>query len=437
MQTRSNKENTLTFRESKKEHPLQKLTYFGLFLFTVMLYFRPYETIPGLQGTEGIAQVFAAVTIILFLLWQISAKGRLSALTTEVKCILFIAVFAVLTIPLAKDPGIAWATFQENLVKIVAIFIVAVNLLDSKRRIWGLLTLSIGIGVMLSYQSINLYRQGIFATEGYRVSVDYGGMFGNPNDVSLHLAIFAPIAFALGLATRKRLGRYVYFAVAALMVAGCMVTQSRGGFLGFMAVAGFLVWKLGRSRRLKTILISAAVATVFIAFAPGNYGTRILSIFDSSLDRVGSSNQRRESLERSIMVTLRNPIGIGIGNSVVVGVGEQETHNAYTQVSSELGWLPFAAYLILLISPLRKLGAIDRQMYEQSDYSWQYYWSIGLQAGIIGYMVSSFFASVAYQWYVYYPIAFAVGLRSIYESEKGAERGVEKKVGKAAVLARA
>jgi hypothetical protein len=34
-------------------------------------------------------------------------------------------------------------------------------------------------------------------------------------------------------------------------------------------------------------------------------------------------------------------------------------------------------------------------------------------------MVSSFFLSVAYHWYVYYLVGFAVCMRRLYESETG------------------
>ena len=46
--------------------------------------------------------------------------------------------------------------------------------------------------------------------------------------------------------------------------------------------------------------------------------------------------------------------------------------------------------------------------------------SIGLQASIVGYMVSSFFASVAYNWFIYYLIAYAVAFRRIYSLEERA-----------------
>jgi hypothetical protein len=44
---------------------------------------------------------------------------------------------------------------------------------------------------------------------------------------------------------------------------------------------------------------------------------------------------------------------------------------------------------------------------------------VGLQASLIGYMVSSFFASTAYLWYVYYLVGYAVCLRRMYEAEHG------------------
>jgi hypothetical protein len=61
-----------------------------------------------------------------------------------------------------------------------------------------------------------------------------------------------------------------------------------------------------------------------------------------------------------------------------------------------------------------------------------YYLAMGVQASIIGYMVASFFSSVAYQWYIYYLVAYAVCLRRIYEGKR--ESG-ELAVGKAQATA--
>ncbi len=391
------------------------LTFGGIFLFTLVLYFRPYELIPELSGFSSIALVIAVGTLAVFLPTQFSLEGTLTALPIEVKCVIFMTLWALLTIPIAKDPGLAWATFTDSFIKVAIMFIVMVNTLRTESRIKALMWLGIAVGIMLSWQALDLYRKGEFKTEGYRVSVDFGGMFGNPNDMSIHLVIFIPIAIALGAAAGNWVIKGIFFGSAVMMTAGSFVTQSRGGFLGLIAVAAVLVWKLGRRQRFKAMLISAIVGVAVILLAPGNYGLRILSIFIPSLDPVGSSDQRTELLIRSIVVSLRNPLGIGIGNFEIVGTHNLGTHNAFTQVSSELGWLAFAAYMIILLSPIRKLDIMERNLFAEGQNSWLYYLSIGVQASLAGYFVSSFFSSVAYNWYVYYPIAYAIGLRRLYQ----------------------
>lgn len=422
-QKKIEKDERLLSRDRWLAHDGHTLTYAGIFLFTLIVYFRPYDWIPGLSSFNSMALVVAVATLLIYLPTQFTAEGSLTTLPTEIKCVLFLGLWALLTIPIAKNPSMAWTKFSEDYIKIVVIFVVMVNTLRTKSRLKGLMWLSIGVGVMLSYQAIGLYREGVFRTEGYRVSVDFGGMFSNPNDMALHLVIFTPIAIALGIASKNKLSRLVYFASAGMMVIGNMVTQSRGGFLGLLAVSVVLVWKFGKKQRFKTILVSLIIGLLVMAFAPGNYGLRVLSIFVPSLDPVGSSEQRKELLIQSLWATLSNPQGLGIGNFPVISIRNLETHNAYTQISSELGWLAFAAYVILLISPLRKLGAVERQMFAREDFSWIYYLSIGIQASIIGYMVSSFFGPVAYNWFVYYPIAYAVCLRRIYQAGQ-AEKGI-------------
>jgi len=43
---------------------------------------------------------------------------------------------------------------------------------------------------------------------------------------------------------------------------------------------------------------------------------------------------------------------------------------------------------------------------------------VGLEASLIGYMVSSFFASVAFLWYAYYLVAYAICLRRLHDTER-------------------
>jgi O-antigen ligase len=94
----------------------------------------------------------------------------------------------------------------------------------------------------------------------------------------------------------------------------------------------------------------------------------------------------------------------------------QSTHNAYTQVGAELGLPALIVYIMFLVGPLKELRRIERETAEDRKSARFHYLAIGLEASLIGYMVSSFFASVAFLWNVYYLIGYAICLRRLYVS---------------------
>lgn len=393
------------------------LTYIGLYLFSIMVLFRPYELVPGLEFLAATAFYFAIASLLIYIPTQFSTEGNLTIITTEVKAILALTAIALITMPIAKDPGIAWEQFNDPYIKAVLFFLMMINVIRTRRRLMGMIWLSLLIGVVLSYMAIGMYMRGEMQVEDYRVGVKIGGMFENPNEFSLHLVMMLPLTVTLAIASRNKLMKVVYLAMTGIMLFTNMITYSRGGFLGLIAASGFLAWKLGRKSRFLVSFTALLIGVLVTALAPNNFGLRVLSIFIPGLDAAGSSDQRRELLERSVLVSLRNPWGIGIGNFPIVGVHNLVSHNAYTQVSSELGILGLIAYLIFIISPFQKLGAIDRTLFAKNNLDWFYYVSIGLQGSFIAYFIASFFASVAYYWYVYYLVAYAVAFRRVYYIE--------------------
>jgi O-antigen ligase len=394
------------------------VTYVLLYIFSVIVLFRPYEILPGFDWLAFSAFYVGVATLIIFFPSQLATEGNLTKLSTEVKAVLAMTLIAFLLIPISVDPGTAWETFNDPFIKAVAIFVVLVNVVRTRHRLMQMMWLSFGIGIYLAVCAVDYYMEGKFSVESYRVAVtDVKGIFGNPNEMALHFVMMTPITLCLALATKSKIWKVIYFAATALFVAANMVTYSRGGFLGLLSVGVVLAWKLGRKHKLQTAIVSTLVGGITILAAPGNYGLRMISIFIPSLDPVGSSDARQELLTRSLLVTARNPWGIGIGNFPIVATQNHQTHNAFTQVSSELGIAGFVAYMIFMISPFRRLRAIERRQFDADDLNWFYFVSIGLQASIIGYWVSSFFASVAYNWFIYYLLAYAVAFRRIYSLE--------------------
>jgi O-antigen ligase len=394
------------------------ITYAGLFLFTIVLYFRPYEYFSSAEWLQTSASWIAIITLIIFFPTQLALEGNLMTRPREVNLVLIFCVAGLLSIPFATSPLEAWDTFNTVFLKAVLIFIVIVNVVRTRRRLWGLFFLTIAVSCLLSVNALSDYHSGKVVVEGYRVMGSIGGMFANPNDLAMHLVTVLPIAIALGLSSRNIVLKVVYWAVGTLLVATVTVTYSRGGFLALLAVVTVLSWKLGRSKRWTVLLLLIFGVVLFVSLAPGNYGLRLASIFIPGLDPNGSRTARQDLLQRSIMVALRYPIfGVGMGNFHHRGFQELGTHNAYTQVASEMGLFACFIYIKFLVGPLRRLRVIEALTFPTRKGSRHYYLAVGLQASLIGFMVASFFASVAYHWYVYYLVGYAVCFRRMYEAE--------------------
>jgi O-antigen ligase len=395
------------------------LSYAGLFLFTVILYFRPYELIPALAGFTSMAFWVAVPTLIIFFITQFARAGNLTARPREVNIVLLFVVTALLSIPLAINRAEAWNEFDGTFDRAVLMFIVMVNVVRTERRLRALLWLVLAISCFLAASAIQDYRAGILAVQGERVAGVVGGMFGNPNDLALHLVTMIPIAVAFFFMKRNPLTKLLCVIATALLVAAIVVTFSRGGFLGLLGAGGVLAWKLGRRHKLAVGACILAAAIGFFVLAPGEYAARLGTITNVSADVTGSSSQRQQLLIRSLMVTAQHPLlGVGMGNFHIVSIHELVSHNAYTQVSAEMGLAAVALYIWFMVAPLRRLRAIERETYAARRASRFYYLAVGLQAALVGYMVSSFFASVAYNFYVYYLVGYAVALRQLYEAAR-------------------
>lgn len=383
------------------------LTFVGLFLFTCLVFFRPYEFSPNLKWLSTSAFWVAAFTILVFILTQLGLENRISARPREVKLILLLLSTAVLSIPRALDPLRAWNSLTDYL-KVVLIFIIMVNVLRTEARLRILILLSLIAGCVLSVAAISDYWTGRLTLQGLRIQGVIGGLFDNPNDLALHLVTAIPIAIALLFSSRNLFGKTFYLFCGLLMIAGLVATFSRGGFLGLTCALSLAFWRLARTNRwLLTLLLPFALIGFIIA-SPSGYLTRISTTND------GSAIARTDDLKRSIIVAVHHPIlGVGMNNYTMFSNNNLATHNAYTQVGAEMGLIAMALYILFMITPLKHLRIIIRETSAHRKSS-LFYLAVGLEASLVGYMVSSFFASVAYLWYIYYLVAYAICLRRIY-----------------------
>lgn len=403
-----------------------KLSFAALFLFTLILYVRPSDLWPS-PLANSIALIVGLVMIGLFVPTQLLLEGTLTARPREVNLVLLFGLTGLCSIPLALNPHTAWSEFTASFIRCIVVFIVMVNVVRTENRLKALLFLALASGVWLSGQVINDYRLGLTTVEGYRAGGRGNGMFGNTNDMALHVVTILPIAISFLFGSRGVIRKILFGTFAATMVAAIVLSYSRGAFVGMIVLLIFMALKLARQHRVAIALAVMGLGAATLLLAPDNYGSRLLSIFMPSLDPGGSADARRDELFRSLYLAIRHPLlGIGMGNyRPFMSNRGQVTHNAYTQVAVEMGMTALVCYTLFIVTPLRKLGQIARETFATRGNSRYYYLSVGLQASLLGFMVSSFFLSVAYFWYAYYLVGYAVCLRRLYEAETGKEVVVE------------
>ncbi|HEV2766003.1 MAG TPA: hypothetical protein VGV38_23660, partial [Pyrinomonadaceae bacterium] len=136
------------------------LVYAGLFLFTAVLYFRPYEYLPL---PHNLAFWLAVATLAVFVPAQLGLEGTLTVRTREVNLVLLLCLLALVSIPLAINRGEAWSTFEDELFKAALMFVVIVNAVRTERRLHGLFFLALAVSVVLSYAALRDFRTGNFA----------------------------------------------------------------------------------------------------------------------------------------------------------------------------------------------------------------------------------------------------------------------------------
>ena len=390
------------------------LSFAGLFLFTFLVYFRPYELFESLSWLSSSAFWIAFLTLIVFLPTQLSLDGTITARPREVNLVLLLTLTALLSVPFALEPLTAWNSFTGYL-KVIVMFIVMVNVVRTEKRLKSLIVLILAASVLLSLGGVNDYRLGNLALQGRRIEGVIGGIFSNPNDLALHLVTMVPLTVGLLLSTSSYLKKLLYWFCALILIAGVIVAFSRGGFLALGCAICFLTWKLAPRSRVVFGVLGLALVLGLIALAPG--------AFRSRLTKDASAVARTDDLKRSIFLAVRNPIfGIGIGNYVFYSNQAKATHNAYTQVAAELGLAAAVFYILFIIGPFKGFRTLEREYRASRKKPPHYYFAITLQASLVGYMVASFFASVAFLWYVYYLVGYAICLRRILESSRDPDR---------------
>ena len=125
---------------------------------------------------------------------------------------------------------------------------------------------------------------------------------------------------------------------------------------------------------------------------------------DDAASAYGSAQQRQQLFWRSVDVTKEHPLfGVGPGNFQNVSGNWHETHNSFTQLTSEEGVPALILYVLIFWCGFESLRATKRLALGEKELRLL---AGAFQASLAGYIVGSLFSSAAYQFFPYILVAY-------------------------------
>jgi O-antigen ligase len=251
--------------------------------------------------------------------------------------------------------------------------------------------------------------------------------FENPNDLALALVIGLPFVCFTFLTSPPTIPHRMLPAILLIVVLTALTrTGSRSGFIGFVAVLLVLFFRAPLTGKL-AVAFAALLITILSALTlPEELQRRYFTLFedvspdddegeirapdDLKTRAVAAAESRYALLALSLQMTIDHPLlGAGPGMFAVAQAydakeaGErarwQETHNAYTQVSSEAGLPALFCYLAAMFCCFRESGRVKQKCEARPDGRWKTAARAAafLNISLVAFAATAFFSSVAYQ----------------------------------------
>ena len=411
----------------------------GLLIFSILLFFRPQDQITAL-GQAHVSDIAALVGLVAMVFVNLGRRESPIRVTSEVIGVFALGFVILATAPFSIWPGGAINVFTELYIQVALIFLLMVNTVTSPRRVERICWVIVLAFGYISARVIFDYLRGVNLVEGHRAAGPVGGFFQNPNDLALNLAAFLPLTLMYVKRPGPFLKRAVCAGFALLMLVAIVFTKSRSGMLATVAMlATFVV--VARMVTPGNVIAAVVAGMLALPMVPQSFYDRMSSITDDSKDQTGSREERTMLMEQAWLLSQQYPLtGVGAGQFQNYGPPGQakrwrQTHNAFLQVSSELGVFGFAAFVFLVIRAFmaslwtrRQLAWIYRRRsrkatpaepedgLDEHDRQFLQTHATAMVACMVGWAVAAMFASVAFNWTLYYLLGLSVTARDVVKN---------------------
>jgi len=336
---------------------------FYLFCAFLVSYFLHVTARVEVLGLMHLDLVLAALTTLAIALGRQQTRSIASAGMDPVAKRLWILVgYIVVTIPFVEWPGSVLHNL-ETYAKSLCFFFFVVATVDTTRKLKVLLTVYVATQVWRVLEPLYMHVTsgywGSFTSLGNWEYMDRlaGSPYDiiNPNGLGFVIIMTLPLLhFLVKPDTTAR--RLVWGGVACAMCYALVLSASRSGFLAFVFLYLFVMWR----SKYRAPLLAVAVVGAVIAFTlmTDLQRERYVSIFSHHAKGSQTAEERISGVIGDFQVSLRRPLfGHGLGTSREANANfrgaDMPSHDLYTEAAEELGYIGLMLLLALLWSFLR------------------------------------------------------------------------------------
>jgi O-antigen ligase len=261
-----------------------------------------------------------------------------------------------------------------------------------------------------------IYVAGYALTHG---GVGSGNYFADENDLSLYINMYIPFCYFLFFHDKQGSKRLFYGIAVVVGLLAIILSFSRGGFVGLVAVAG-IIW-LSSPKKMINLLLILLLGIIFYFIAGDEYITEMGTATDTTS---GTAKERIESWKAGWRMFLDNPLGVGGRNFLMRfpeyqgdyfsrGMWGRAAHSLWFTLIPEVGVIGIWIYMSLLFKNLKDISYL-RKLNDENNDDIKYLRTIGLAmlASFAGYFASGTFLSVLY--YAHYWYLIPVLAASVY-----------------------
>jgi len=393
-------------------------SFWLLLFFTFVLFVAPQSLLP-IPSWVHLALVSGGLATILYISSHLAHGRPLSVNRPEYRLILWFVLVAILSIPFSRWPAGSYDSLINRFSKVLVVYFLLGNTVNTVRR----MKLMIGVvalsGIVIAVLALYAYARGPFNRDG-RIIGYVSPLNSNPNGLALTLDLIMALVLGLYWSTDDLRKRLFLLAVMGLLVGGVIVSFSRGGFLGLMTILGILFFRLLRRRRLRALIPVLLCLLVIPLLLPSGYGTRLYSMTGFAYDHYESISRRVLNMRAALALMLENPfsgVGFDMGELAIgdmLGPDlQQQAHNVYLQIGSDLGIPGLVIYLLLVGQLLKGLRFSVRQLRALRDGRVLCALGQGVEIALLAFLVLALFHPVAYDFYFYYVAGLAVAFQEM------------------------